>query len=481
MTVEGGTDKGRFPKGYGDAGPARRQGHLEKARVVLKFLSGARKAVSMYPPHHEMCRKALDEFHRVLRDFLQETGEYSLRIIEDEFFFQEKLLAGESILYYPLLEELKEKDIGGVTFHPAVDKEGLERFLLLLNRGAEDLREAGGIRSLLEKEGIAGITLDEPGAWEEKRAEELFHPTAREEYMGAVEVMRELADQVIRDRKLKVGKANRVVGIMLSRLGENRSAVLGLATLKSYDEYTFYHSVNVLILSLALASMLPLDRSALMVLGTGALLHDLGKITIPQHILTKPGPLTGKEWEIMRSHPVRGADILLAQPGVNPLSVTVAFEHHVRYDLSGYPGLKHKKRQGLFARIVQIADVYDAMTTSRPYQRARSPFQALRILAMDRGTAFDPLLVRIFIDMMGFYPVGTLVRLHTGELAMVHDQNPGEPLYPKVKIIADEDGNEVEPRVVDLLSRRESLGEGRSPVLEVINPYEAGMDVFEYL
>jgi HD-GYP domain-containing protein (c-di-GMP phosphodiesterase class II) len=278
-----------------------------------------------------------------------------------------------------------------------------------------------------------------------------------------------------------VSKANKVVGIMLNRVGENRAAVLGLASIKSYDEYTSFHSVNVLILSLALGSMLPLDRNALVILGTGALLHDLGKVTIPQNILNKTGPLTSPQWRMMKDHPVKGADILLAQPGVHPLSVTIAYEHHARYDLRGYPKINGKDCIGLFSRIVEIADVYDAMTTARPYQHARTPEQAIRVLVKDMGTVFDPLLVKVFIDMMGVFPVGTLVRLATGELGIVYEQNEGDVMSPKVKIIRGPDGGEVEPQLVDLVHLKEKIGDTGRTILESIPPELLGLDVMPYL
>jgi HD-GYP domain-containing protein (c-di-GMP phosphodiesterase class II) len=268
---------------------------------------------------------------------------------------------------------------------------------------------------------------------------------------------------------------------MLNRVGENRSAVLGLATIKNYDEYTSFHSVNVLILSLALGSMLPLDRSSLMILGTGALLHDLGKITVPQSLLVKTGPLTTTEWRMMQEHPARGADILLAQPGVHPLAVMVAYEHHARYDLNGYPKIHGKDRIGLFSRIVEVADVYDAMTSARPYQKARMPDQAMRVLVKDMGSCFDPLLVKVFIDMMGLFPVGTPVRLATGEVGVVYEPDQSDALWPRVKVILDPDGGEVEPSIVDLHKLKEKIGETEQPLLESIHPEDLGIDIREYL
>lgn len=456
------------------------RGSVERAREVLRLFQAAKKAVSIYPLNHEICLNSFAEFMSGFRDFLARRDAFSLHVVGDEFFFEGRLMARESVLYYQLVKEFQDKEIGGLNISAGLEPGEFAEFLYQLNRSAEELRALGGLKQVIAESGIANITIDDPGTWKEKPPEAREPSTAREEYYDAVNVIRELADQVVSDRRLSTGKANRVVGVMLNRVGENRSAVLGLATIKSYDEYTSFHSVNVLILSLALGSMLPLDRSALMILGTGALLHDLGKITIPQGVLTKTGPLTAQEWEMMRDHPARGADILLAQPGVHPLSVMVAYEHHARYDMTGYPKIANKKLPGLFSRIVQVCDVYDAMTTTRPYQKARTPDQAMRVLVKEMGSTFDPLLVKVFIDMMGIYPVGTLVRLASGETAVVYEVS-GDSAWPRVKVIRDAEGGEIEPYLVDLARLAEKVGEGGHAILDSIHPEDAGIDPQDYL
>ncbi|WP_287154453.1 HD-GYP domain-containing protein [Candidatus Solincola tengchongensis] len=458
----------------------RSKGLLERVRELLKDFFAVKKNLLLYPPHHEICLDSVSRFMSSFREYLRYGESLSLRIVGEEFFFEERLLARESVLYYPLLQELRSKGVGGVNFLAGLEAGELVDFLRLLNLGEEEIASRGGLAKLLEDNGITHVILDPPGTWEEKISRVREAESAREEYFEAVDVIRELSEQVLHDRRLSVSKANRVVGMMLNRVGENRSAVLGLATLKSYDEYTTFHSVNVLILSLALASMLPLDRNALMILGTGALLHDLGKVTIPKSILGKRGPLTAAEWEEMKRHPVRGADILLAQPGVHPLSVLVAYEHHARYDLSGYPKLNGVERPSLFSRIVQLADVYDAMTTVRPYQDARTPDHAIRVLVKEKGTAFDPLLVKVFVDMMGLYPVGTLVRLCTGELGVVYEQVEGDATSPRVKIIRDPEEREVEPHIVEVARLREKASPDEE-VISSVRPEQVGLDPLDYL
>ncbi len=454
---------------------------MERVREMLFCLVGAKKNMGIYPPHHSICMDSIFTFFQAAKKYFQLANDFSLRIVGEELYYEEKLLARESLLYYSLVKDCKEKGIGGITIYKGLTPEEFADFLYLFSLDCAELQKRGGLKNLLGRRGIVHIVLADPGTYEEIPKEEMIRASHREEYFNAIDVIKELAEEVIAGKKLKISKANKVVGSILNRVVEDRSAVLGLATIKNYDEYTSYHSVNVLILSLALASMLPLDRSALMILGTGALLHDLGKVTIPTSIVNKAGPLSSAEWEIMRHHPVVGADILIGQPGVHPLSVVVAYEHHARYDLKGYPTIMEKRGISLFSRIVEIADVYDAMTSDRPYQKAKDPHTAIRYLVKNRGTVFDPLMVKVFVDMLGFFPVGTLVRIATGETGIVYDQNEGDPMCPRVKIIRDPSGEEVEPRIMDLTLLKEKVEAAGRSVVEAVDPKKLGIDTLRYL
>jgi HD-GYP domain-containing protein (c-di-GMP phosphodiesterase class II) len=454
---------------------------MERAREMLFLMVGAKKNMAIYPPHHSICMDSIFSFMKGAKSYFELAGEFPLRVVGEELYFEEKLLARESVLYYSLVKDCKDRKVGGINLYRGLNPEEFADFLYLFNLDPAELERRGGLKSLLEQRGITHIKIDDPSAYEEIPREEKQRVSHREEYFNAIEVIKDLADEVTAGKRLKISKANRVVGSLLNRVVENRSAVLGLAAIKSYDEYTSYHSVNVLILSLALGSMLPLDRSALMILGTGALLHDIGKVTIPQSIIKKRGPLTSAEWEIICQHPVVGTDILIHQPGVHPLSAIIAYEHHARYDLKGYPRIEEKPCISLFSRIVEITDVYDAMTSDRPYQSARDPQQAIRILVKNSGAAFDPFLVKVFIDMIGFFPVGTLVRIATGETAVVYEQSEGDPLHPQVKIIRDATGKEVEPKIVDLALLKEKVQEAGRAVIESVDPKKMGIDASEYL
>ena len=207
---------------------------------------------------------------------------------------------------------------------------------------------------------------------------------------------------------------------------------MGLTMIKSYDEYLFNHSVNVGILATTLGETLGLDRSSLRELGLGALLHDLGKIHIPDSITNAARKLTDEEWEVIKRHPVDGVK-MLEQMGVSSeIALRVVKEHHVRFDRTGYPTLAPDEEVHPCSMMVTIADVYDALTTARPYRGAFHPTQAIEEIKTLSGSTFDPEMLKTFIDMLGMYPPGTPVHLTTREIAVeTHDSGRGVAVKKK--------------------------------------------------
>lgn len=262
------------------------------------------------------------------------------------------------------------------------------------------------------------------------------------------EAIRHDAEQVVRDflqnarcgNSIDSGKVLETVGRMVDSVIRNQDALTSLARLKSFDDYTFAHSVNVCILSLAVGRHLGLEKGDLDQLGLGAILHDIGKMLVPGELLNKPGRLSEGEFNLMRKHTELGKDVLAGMKCVKEPALKVVLEHHERFDGSGY----HMRLSGsgihLYARIAGVADVYDAMTSNRVYQKGMRPEDALKRLYHSRGSLFDPELVERLIKCLGVYPIGTCVELNTGEAAIVNMINHSHPLKPRVLLIADREG-----------------------------------------
>jgi putative nucleotidyltransferase with HDIG domain len=265
---------------------------------------------------------------------------------------------------------------------------------------------------------------------------------------------------------------------------EDEEFLLGMTAIKDYDEYTYHHSVNVSILAMALGHKLGFQKKALLELGIVALFHDIGKTEVPPEVLNKPSSFTEDEWTIVRRHPFWGVRAILNIKGFDEVSIRaaiVAFEHHIHHDHTGYPKKSYPTDLDLFSRIVGLADQYDSMTSSRVYSRVPiPPDKALSVMLERSGTQLDPLLLKFFINMVGVFPVGSLVMLDTKELALVYSCNSILPDRPKVLVIMDGQGRRVEQSyMVDLSEKTD--GQYRRNIIKTIDPNKYRINLAEYM
>jgi putative nucleotidyltransferase with HDIG domain len=264
---------------------------------------------------------------------------------------------------------------------------------------------------------------------------------------------------------------------------QNRSALMALTALKDYDNYTFTHMVNVSILTMAQARGLGVDGPMLREFGLAALMHDIGKVKTPSEILNKPDKLTDEEFAIMKRHVVDGAEILRSTPEIPTLAPIVAFEHHLRIDGTGYPHGVSRPHLNLATMLCGIADVYDAMRSQRKYQQAYPSERILAVLQRNDGTQFDQNLIRRFVQLLGIYPVGNLVQLDSGEIAIVLQVHAPDPYRPKVRVLFANDGARLElPRDINLWEvDGETRGDRASSVVAPLNPADYGIDPLSFI
>jgi len=261
----------------------------------------------------------------------------------------------------------------------------------------------------------------------------------------------------------------------------NANAMLWLSKLKNQDNYTSEHSLRVGILSIAFGRFMGLKSFQLELLGLCGMLHDVGKMDIPQEILNKPGRLNRAEYEIMKEHAAKGKAILESWTGVDQLIKDTAHYHHERIDGKGYPEQVNAQFLHKYIRMVSIVDVYDAITSSRPYKDGAPAFDALKILFAERDKHFDSELVEAFIRMIGIYPPGTLVEMSNGEVGIVVSANPDSRLRPKVELVADADKCKKPSYIVDLSANIcDARGEPYAIKQGVANG-SFGIDVKDYI
>jgi putative nucleotidyltransferase with HDIG domain len=272
---------------------------------------------------------------------------------------------------------------------------------------------------------------------------------------------REMISSVFEDARMgqaiEINALVPLVDEILNSLARNPVALISLARLKTADDYTFMHSISVCGLMIALAGQLGLDERQVREAGMGGLLHDLGKTMSPKHMLNKPGALTDDEYAQIKHHPLEGHKLLLDGSGFTEIITDICLHHHEKLDGSGYPEGLSGDRISLFAKMSAVCDVYDAVTSNRPYKTAWDPAEAIRSMAEWKGH-FDPIIFQAFVKRIGIYPIGALIRLASGKLGVVIEQNEQTLLKPKVKIFfSTKSQTYIEPEIFDLARSPETI------------------------
>lgn len=307
-------------------------------------------------------------------------------------------------------------------------------------------------------------------------------------YGYAMNSLHTLSEKLSAGRYAGIGKAVHLVQNMVDLIMDDDNVLLGLSTIRDYDDYTFTHSVNVAILSICLGNRIGLSRTLLGKLGLSGLFHDLGKIDVPLDILNKPGRLSEKERLELQKHSlnsVRRIIRLRASYDKKADILLPPFEHHLKFDLSGYPKTPRKKPLTLLGRIVAIADVYDAITSQRIYRsNFLSPDQALGLMLKGAGTDFDPILLKVFVNMLGVYPLGTILKFADGEIGMVttppHSQQDSAELWV-MQLKDNGDGTYTKGYIRSLGHWDPEQGGFNRKIMESCHPSELGIQPAELI
>ena len=270
-------------------------------------------------------------------------------------------------------------------------------------------------------------------------------------YDGSRPVLRSMFEQARMGRAIDTTGAAELVEQISESVQRNPWALVSVARLKTADEYTYMHSVAVCALMIALSRQLGLDPARTRDAGMAGMLHDVGKALIPMQIINKPGKLDRSELEVVRTHPERGHALLQRLGGMAPAVLDVCLNHHEKMDGTGYPNGAPAERISLMARMGAVCDVYDAITSNRPYKQGWDPAGSLRRMAGWTGSHFDNQVFQHFVKSVGIYPVGSFVRLESGLLGVVVEQAEQSLLTPRVRVLLDSTTRSaVGPRLVDL-------------------------------
>ena len=339
---------------------------------------------TLYPANHPRVTQAVANILAALK------GTTTFLIVGDDLVIGQEVVRNLSLPQRQFIQALKRRGMERLTLAEGLDVEECHAFIAALATG-ETAPESSAHLIV----GRVSVAFDD-------EANKTEDDTPRELSADQIEVVRDAFARFRVDGKLPLGEIEQLVWGFIDSLSRTTRGVLPLAKLKEHDEYTFIHSVNVSLLVLAQARSFGIGGVMLHAFGMAALLHDIGKLMVPLSILNKPGKLEGDDWTVMKSHAEKGAWYLTELEGAAPLSISVAYEHHLRYDgHPNYPLLSIPRTPNLASRMTSIADAYDAMSTVRPYQQPKLRAGALEILKGRAETFYDPLLVANFVQVMG--------------------------------------------------------------------------------
>jgi HD-GYP domain-containing protein (c-di-GMP phosphodiesterase class II) len=448
----------------------------------------------IYDSKNVALNQFINEFLGTVNTLIKENGVLSLKIIRDDFFLNEQRLrySVEGFTSFKYLStQWKKRLIGEVIFKAVMGEETLRYFiyaLINLEEGRGD--NADLLKKQLESHQITSIEVNPSEIVEgEEEAFTLEKEDPREVgkkiFFETIGTIKEVITNIKGNQYADIRKLKRLAQKAIHLVIEDESILLGMTMIKNYDEYTFNHSVNVSIYSLAMGKRLGFSKKILTELGITALLHDIGKSKIPREVLNKPATLSSEEWEMMKKHPLMGVEIVLnlKQLGeINPRMVVGVFDHHLMNDLSGYPKLFLKKEVSLFGRIIQIADSYDAMTTPRIYKKIPyTPEQALAVMLREKTVHFDPLLLKIFIGLVGIYPIGSLVLLNTHEIGIVYKSNHDPKLLDRpIVLLVDRDAEGGATKELIDLTDTDRADNYKWSIVKTLDPYKYHIDIAKY-
>lgn len=449
------------------------------------------QAIRIHQDNNQLVKRCLSAFQETVAR-LNPREDITVRVSEGRLFVQgEKIPYRKEILRIinSTLLLFQRRALEGLRFQPAagrIPQEDLLAFMRLLVQCEEKADPAAWLTEETGKKGFSWASVLK-GVDIKRRSVENLREKAKSTYFHAMNSVRDVAQRISYQGYAGIRKSKRMVQNMLDCLSEDEALFVCLSTIKDYDDYTYTHSVNVAVLSLCLGNRIGLPRNSLEHLGICGLFHDLGKVDVPREILTKPGQLTEGEWEVMQKHPMASVMQILKLRASHELKSKILlapFEHHVKYNLSGYPKVELKKEVSLFGRILQIADVYDAVTSSRAYRSyAFSPDQAILHMMKGSGTDYDPILLKVFAIMMGTYPVGSLLELDTGEFGLVVDY-PMETggTFPRIILLEQgKEGEMIRGETIVLAQTSKEAGARQRSILRSLNPSEFGIQPAKFI
>ncbi len=434
--------------------------------------------------------KQCRHFFVLLQECMSSTSEVALKVAEGRYFANEKFVpfSDSSGAAKLVTDEWQRLGVGGVRFLSGVSSNDIEKFFRVMIELSPQESDLPQLQEQLDKhipstiELLASWEPDEEDDQDDEERRKHLRAMARTNFFRAISTVQDIMANTAAERELNIAKTRRVVHSLIDHISRDEDSMLELAAIKDFDDYTYAHSINVSVYALTIGVRIGLDRPRLSRLGFAALFHDIGKVKLPRDLISKPDAFDESDWVQMQQHPMLGAKTILRNMRLDAYSAKAArgaFEHHINADFTGYPTLRYKQRQAdLFSRIIAIADTFDALTSGRIYlKKAIPPDRVVKKMLYQMRVKFDPFLLKIFSNIIGVYPPGTLVLLTTDEIAVVLTGNDAERDRPIVQIVGNRDGLLEEIVWADLAQPEHR----HRDILRMIEPDRYGINVRDFI
>jgi putative nucleotidyltransferase with HDIG domain len=448
--------------------------------ALRRFGAGLR-GMQLYAREHPIVSHNIEALADALKALHEHDAAVVIGLVGDELIVGDLPMSKTSSSMGELIRRLNAMGIERITITRDVTLDELRTFIGRFGEAERTISSGATPEDVSAQLESASIRVGRVTLNKQATREGTDSSTIRRLYAEAVSVASMVWESAREDERPDPGSAQSMIDGLAQAVLQNRSALLALTALKEYDNYTFTHMVNVSILTMAQARGLGVEGTLLREFGMAALMHDIGKVKTPVEILNKPDKLNDEEFAIMKRHTIDGAEILRGTADMPPLAPVVAFEHHLRIDGTGYPEGVSRPSLNLATMLCGIADVYDAMRSQRKYQQAFPSERILTVLQRNDGSQFDQHLVRRFVQLLGIYPVGNVVKLNTGEVAVVLRVHAPDPYRPKVRVLFGADGTRLElPRDINLWET-EGTADRASSVIAPLNPADYNIDPLAFV
>ncbi len=461
-------------------------------RNFIMALYGSVRSIRMYPIENPVVQKGLEELTAVTEELRDAEGDLEFRV-SGEFIFVNstrlRLDLDNYTTFSYLLALCRACGVGVLRVKSKPSSRDWTVFLSFLLSPQGDIPEArfDALLKRLDNTGVLCFEVSPPVETEnDQKIRVESKEAAKRTFTQSVSATKEVMNSVRLGQSPNIKKIKRVVQGIVDQILADETSLMGLTTIRDYDDYTFTHSVNVCIFSVALGRRLGLTRLQLYDIGFAALFHDIGKSRVPVDILNKPDLLSDEEWRAIAAHPWLGLLSLFQikeQQEFPYRAMVVAYEHHMKRDITGYPRSLRTKAIGFYSKIVAVADGFDAATSRRAYQS--EPMNPAAVLGEMRDNArrgMDPIIVKAFVNLVGIYPVGTFVVLDTFELAIIHSANADPEMVsrPNALVVSDDLGNVRHPGELVNLGEQDAGGNFRRTIIKTADPDRYGIKIGDY-